>query len=54
IEEAEIIVAKNRNGATGTVYTRFNAPFTRYEDMPIDSHLEEGQETKVDYDIPTT
>ncbi len=54
IEEAEIIVAKNRNGATGTVYTRFNAPFTRYEDMPIDSHLEENQETKVDYDIVTT
>ncbi|GAA8895300.1 hypothetical protein BTM182_15960 [Helicobacter pylori] len=54
IEEAEIIVAKNRNGATGTVYTRFNAPFTRYEDMPTDSHLEENQETKVDYDIVTT
>ncbi|WP_033751203.1 replicative DNA helicase [Helicobacter pylori] len=52
IEEAEIIVAKNRNGATGTVYTRFNAPFTRYEDMPIDSHLEEGQETK--FEMPIT
>ncbi|WP_104744533.1 replicative DNA helicase [Helicobacter acinonychis] len=52
IEEAEIIVAKNRNGATGTVYTHFNAPFTRYEDMPIDSHLEEGQETK--FEIPIT
>ncbi len=52
IEEAEIIVAKNRNGATGTVYTRFNAPFTRYEDMPIDPHLEEGQETK--FEMPIT
>ncbi|WP_033760827.1 replicative DNA helicase [Helicobacter pylori] len=52
IEEAEIIVAKNRNGATGTVYTRFNAPFTRYEDMPMDPHLEEGQETK--FEMPIT
>ncbi|WP_104748197.1 replicative DNA helicase [Helicobacter cetorum] len=47
IEDAEIIVAKNRNGATGTVYTRYNAPLTRYEDISVDTtHLEE-QETKL-------
>ncbi|AFI05850.1 replicative DNA helicase [Helicobacter cetorum] len=47
VEDAEIIVAKNRNGATGTVYTRYNAPLTRYEDISVDTtHLEE-QETKL-------
>ncbi|WP_104760684.1 replicative DNA helicase [Helicobacter cetorum] len=51
IEEAEIIVAKNRNGATGTVHTRFSAHFTRYEDMPTDAPIDttnlEEQETKL-------
>ena len=30
-DEAEIIVAKNRNGPTKTVYCHFNAELTRFE-----------------------
>lgn len=33
-EEAEIIVSKNRNGATGTVSARWLGTFTRFEPMP--------------------
>lgn len=32
IEPAEIIIAKNRNGETGTVDIQFNKPFIRFED----------------------
>lgn len=31
---AELIVCKNRNGATGTIMTRFNGPVFRFENMP--------------------
>lgn len=31
---AELIIAKNRNGQTGTIITRFNAPIFRFENMP--------------------
>ena len=32
IEEAEIIIGKQRNGPTGVVNMQFNKPFTRFED----------------------
>lgn len=32
IENAELIVAKNRNGATKTIFVQFNKPFTRFEE----------------------
>lgn len=31
---AELIITKNRNGQTGTIITRFNAPIFRFENMP--------------------
>lgn len=31
---AELIITKNRNGQTGTIVTRFNAPIFRFENMP--------------------
>jgi replicative DNA helicase len=34
-EEAEIIVAKARNGPTGTAKVRFVGPYTRFENLPI-------------------
>ena len=35
---AEIIVAKNRNGATGTAHMVFNGQFTRFEELAPDSY----------------
>lgn len=35
---AEIIVAKNRNGATGTAHMVFNGQYTRFEELAPDSY----------------
>ena len=32
---AQIIIAKNRNGPTGTVSLRFRKEFTRFEDLEL-------------------
>jgi replicative DNA helicase len=37
---AEIIVAKNRNYATGTVFMHFHEQYTRFEDLAPDSYQE--------------
>ncbi|MBA3013213.1 MAG: replicative DNA helicase [Proteobacteria bacterium] len=37
---AEIIVAKNRNGATGTALMHFHGQFTRFEELAPDSYQE--------------
>jgi len=37
---AEIIVAKNRNGATGTAFMHFLGQYTRFEDLSPDSYQE--------------
>jgi len=37
---AEIIVAKNRNGATGTAFMHFLGQFTRFEELAPDSYQE--------------
>ncbi len=37
---AEIIVAKNRNGATGTAHMVFNGQYTRFEELAPDSYQE--------------
>ncbi len=37
---AEIIVAKNRNGATGTAFMHFHGQYTRFEDLAPESYQE--------------
>ncbi len=37
---AEIIVAKNRNGATGTAFMHFHGQYTRFEELAPDSYQE--------------
>ena len=37
---AEIIVAKNRNGATGTAFMHFIGQYTRFEELALDSYQE--------------
>jgi len=37
---AEIIVAKNRNGATGTALMHFHGQYTRFEELSTDSYQE--------------
>ena len=41
IGKAEVIVAKQRHGPTGTVRLAFQAEFTRFTDLAEDSHLPE-------------
>ena len=49
IEDAEVIIGKQRNGPIGTVHLRFNKQFTRFEDK------ESGYEVKYDEgNIPNT
>jgi replicative DNA helicase len=37
---AEIIVAKQRSGATDTVKVKFDARYTRFEDLPEGEYYE--------------
>ncbi len=37
---AEIIIAKNRNGATGTAFMHFHGQYTRFEELSPDSYQE--------------
>jgi replicative DNA helicase len=39
--KAEVIVAKQRHGPTGTVSLGFQGEFTRFADLAEDSHLPE-------------
>ncbi|WP_104727563.1 replicative DNA helicase [Helicobacter felis] len=48
VEDAEIILAKNRNGDIGTIRVAFNKPYTRFEDRKAKDNppQEEVQPTK--------
>jgi replicative DNA helicase len=39
--KAEVIIAKQRHGPTGTVDLQFEGQFTRFSDLTQDSHLPE-------------
>ncbi len=41
---AEVIVAKQRNGPTGTVRTRFEATYTRFDNLEEDAYYDEMQD----------
>ncbi len=47
IEKAEIIIAKNRNGETGSVEIQFDTRFTRFEDVP-EKYEHEMTQTRID------
>ncbi|MCP3898219.1 MAG: replicative DNA helicase, partial [Desulfobacteraceae bacterium] len=38
--KAEIIIAKNRNGATGTAFMHFEGQYTRFEELAPDMYQE--------------
>lgn len=49
IETAELIVAKNRNGATTTILTEFNKQFTRFEERAKHQEIKKVQGTTADF-----
>ena len=42
--KAEVIIAKQRHGPTGTVSLSFTGEFTRFSDLAEDQHLPERYE----------
>ncbi|BCZ18479.1 Replicative DNA helicase DnaB [Helicobacter sp. NHP19-012] len=44
-EQAEIILAKNRNGGTGTVKVHFDKIYTRFSDIPKEGEEPQGDQT---------
>lgn len=47
VEEAEIIIAKHRNGETGTVKMLFQKPYTRFVDLDTHSDSNYYKDTKI-------
>ncbi|CCF81632.1 hypothetical protein HBZS_120830 [Helicobacter bizzozeronii CCUG 35545] len=50
VEDAEIILAKNRNGSIGTIKVGFNKAYTRFEDR-IE---QEGDQKPTNMNMPET
>jgi len=48
IEEAEIIIGKQRNGPTGVIHLQFNKKFTRFEDRAVVVNEYEQTDAKVE------
>jgi replicative DNA helicase len=49
---AEIIVAKQRNGPTGTVKTRFTGAYTRFDNLEVDDYYDQMQDIDAAIDGP--